>query len=144
MKKLRKIWILLLAVGLVWGCSDDPKETDSIFGSFYNYPTGRVNPNGLLTINNTIASEVLLFEGSVDPEKYIGTVSSLGSVKIRFPEEKFYTIIAVQKSNYIERLAQAAQFNSLTYYSNTQPYTIPVSPSSTWGGGNWVFNNNTR
>jgi hypothetical protein len=60
------------------------------------------------------------------------------------PEEKFYTIIAVQKLNYEERRVQAAQFNSLTYYSNTQPYTVSVSPSNTFGGGNWVFNNNTN
>ncbi|MDR1901804.1 MAG: hypothetical protein LBQ88_05910 [Treponema sp.] len=74
---------------------------------------------------------------------YIGTVSSLGDVKVRLPEEKFYTIVAVDKRNYEERQAQASQFNTLTYYSNIQGYTVRVSPSSTYGGGNWVFNNNT-
>jgi hypothetical protein len=123
----------------------NPNQTNPIYEGFHNYPTGRVDVNGgRLTINNSIASEVLLFEGKVDKANYIGTVSSLGSVKIRMPDEKFYTIIAVQKANYEERLAQAAQFNSLTYYSNTQPYTVSVQPSSTWGGGNWVFNNNTN
>jgi len=148
--------ILTMAVALIFslilaGCSDDATDDDKkdqpnpIYAGFYNYPTGRVDVNsGRLTINNAIADEVLLFEGKVDKDNYIGTVSSLGSVKIKLPDEKFYTIIAIQKANYEERQAQAAQFNSLTYYSNTQPYTISVSPSTTWGGGNWVFNNNTN
>ena len=162
MKKLLKIPVLVLIVGVVLGfvgcfgddTNNDPDDTKNntnsgktnpIYNGFYNYPTGRVDSNsGRLTINNSIADEVLLFTGTVDKDNYIGTVSSLGSVKVRLPEEKFYTIIAVQKTNYEERLASAAQFNSLTYYSNTQGYTVSVSPSSTWGGGNWVFNNNTN
>ena len=160
MKKLLRISMVMLAVALILGfagCGDDkgddnkkpdtsnPNTTNPVYNGFYNYPAGRVDSNlGRLTINNTIAGEVLLFTGTVDKDNYIGTVSSLGSVKIKLPEEKFYTIIAVQKSNYEERLSQAAQFNSLTYYSNTQGYTVSVSPSTTWGGGNWVFNNNTN
>jgi hypothetical protein len=53
-------------------------------------------------------------------------------------------VIAVEKENYEERKAQASQFNVLTYYSNSQPYSVSVSPSNTYGGGNWVFNNNTK
>jgi len=151
MKKMLKILALLLATGFiigVIGCDNvggDKDKTDSIYDGFTNYPTGRVDPNnGRLTINNTIATEVLLFDGKVDKNTYLGTVSSLGSVRIKMPEQKFYTIVAVQKSNYEERREQAAQFNSLTYYSDTQPYTISVSPSTMWGAGNWVFNNNTN
>ena len=153
MSKLLRFSALLLAAALTVGfagCDDgsdnDGKNTGPDWAiGFYNYPTGRVDPNaGRLTINNSLASEVLLFEGKVDKDNYIGTVGSLGSVRIKLPEEKFYTIVAVQKANYEERRAQAAQFSSLTYYSNTQPYTISVSPSTTWGGGNWVFNNNTN
>jgi hypothetical protein len=153
MKNLLRFSVLALIVGLVLGlagCEDDtennnPDKTNPIYSGFYNYPTGRVDSNnGRLSITNNIASEVLLFEGKVDKDNYIGTVGSLGTVKIRMADEKFYTIIAVQKANYEERLTQAAQFNSLTYYSNTQPYSVSVSPSTTWGGGNWVFNNNTN
>jgi asparagine N-glycosylation enzyme membrane subunit Stt3 len=154
MKKILRILAFLSVAGLILcmaGCETEGKDdkngggTNPIYGGFYNYPAGRVDVNGgRLTINNAIASEVLLFTGTVDKDNYIGTVSSLGSVKIRLPEEKFYTIIAVQKANYEERQAQAAQFNSLTYYSNIQPYTVSVSPSNTFGGGNWVFNNNTN
>ena len=116
----------------------------SPYSGFYNYPAGRVDVNnGRLTIQNTAASEVLLFAGTVDKDSYIGTVGSLGSVKVKLSEEKFYSIVAVEKSIYEERQAQAAQYNTLTYYSNTQGYTISVSPSNTYGGGNWVFNNNT-
>jgi hypothetical protein len=152
MKKILRFWVFLLVAGFVLGlagCSDgsgggSEDETPDWAAGFYNFPTGRVNSTGTLTITNQIASEVLLFEGTVDKDKYIGTAGSLSSVKIKMPEEKFYTIVAVDKANYIERRGQAAQFNSLTYYSNLQPYTVPVTPSSTWGGGNWVFNNNTN
>ncbi|MCL2186016.1 MAG: hypothetical protein FWB86_09225 [Treponema sp.] len=154
MKKILKISVLLLAMGLILnfaGC-DLFGEKSSGGGEenipdwakgLYNYPTGRVSQNGTLTINNTIASEVLLFEGKVEKDNYIGTINSLGTIKVRMPDQKFYTIIGVNKANYAERGAQAAQFNELTYYSDTQAYTISVSPSSTWGGGNWVFDNNT-
>jgi hypothetical protein len=113
------------------------------YEGFYNYPTGRADQSGLLTINNTIAKSVLLFNGTVEAGNYIGTATSLGSVKVKLPDEKFYTIIAVEKENYDERKGQASQFNVLTYYSNSQAYTVSVSPSSTYGGGTWVFNNNT-
>jgi hypothetical protein len=116
---------------------------DDLYTKFHNYPTGRVDQNGLLEIKNTIASEVLLFTGTVEQDNYIGTVSSLGSVHVKLPDEKFYTIIGVEKKNYEERQSQASQFNVLTYYSNTQGYSVSVSPSSTYGAGNWVFNNNT-
>jgi hypothetical protein len=154
MKKLSGFLGFLLVLGLVVGVTgcdnaggggNGNGNPDPIYDGFYNYPTGRVDQNaGRLTITNTIASEVLLFEGKVDKANYIGTIGSLGSVRIKLPDQKFYTIVAVQKSNYEERRAQAAQFNSLTYYSDTQPYTISVSPSTMWGGGNWVFNNNTN
>jgi hypothetical protein len=116
---------------------------DSVYTGFYNYPTGRVNPNGLLTISNSIAKQTLLFNGTVEAANYIGTINSLSSLKVKLPEEKFYTIVAVDKENYEERQTQAAQFNVLAYYSDTQPYSITVSPSNTYGGGVWKFNNKT-
>ncbi|MHC6201943.1 hypothetical protein ACYULU_01960 [Breznakiellaceae bacterium SP9] len=151
MKKMLKFSVILLGLALILGLtgcrhggeSDEDYTVNPAFNGFYNYPAGRVNQGGRLTIRNTVASEALLFTGTVDKDNYIGTVSSLGSVIVKLPEEKFYTIIAVEKTNYLERRAQASQFNSLTYYSNIQPYTISVSSSSTYGGGNWVFNNNT-
>ncbi|MDR2194058.1 MAG: InlB B-repeat-containing protein [Treponema sp.] len=116
----------------------------TLYGNFYNYPAGRVDANnGRLTITNSTASEVLLFISTAEASNYIGSVGSLSNVKVRLPEEKFYTIVAVDKENYEEQTAQASQFNVLTYYSNTQPYTITVSPSSTYGGGTWIFNNNS-
>ena len=65
----------------------NPNQTNPIYNGFFNFPTGRVDVNGgRLTITNSIASEVLLFEGKVDKDNYIGMVSSLGSVKIRLTE----------------------------------------------------------
>jgi hypothetical protein len=116
---------------------------DNLYAGFYNYPTGRVDQNGLLEIRNTINKPTLLFNGTVEKVNYIGTIDSLSSVHVKLPEEKFYTIVAVEKENYEERRTQAAQFNVLTYYSNIQPYSVTVSPSSSYGGGSWVFNNNT-
>jgi hypothetical protein len=113
------------------------------YAGFYNYPAGRIDPNGLLEIRNTVNSSTLLFSGTLESGNYIGTVAPLSSVKVKLPEEKFYTILAVEKENYEERQAQAAQFNVLTYHSNTQPYSVTVSPSNTYGGGTWIFNNNT-
>jgi len=158
MKTLSKILKFLLILGFVlglvgcpWPKNDDdkPNPTPTLpstpYDGFYNYPTGRVDPNnGRLTINNTIASEVLLFDGKVDKDAYLGTISSLGSVRVKLPEQKFYTIVAVQKAKYEERGAQAIQFSEMAYYSDTQTFTISVSPSAMWGGGNWVFDNFTK
>jgi uncharacterized protein YaiE (UPF0345 family) len=121
----------------------DNNESNDLYKDFYNYPAGRVNQNGLLTATTSIAKETLLFDGTVEGSKYLGTISPLGSVNLKLLDEKFYTIVAVEKENYEERTSQAAQFNVLTYYSNTQPYSVTVSPSNTYGSGSWVFTNNT-
>jgi len=147
------IVILALVFGvLLSGCDDSPDDNNNNTNTtpewatgFYNFPTGRVdNVEGRLTINNLLNSEVLLFYEKVDKDRYIGTVGSLGTVRVKMPEQNFYSIIAVQKSNYIERRGQAAQFHEMAYYSNTQAYTIAVSPSSFWGGAIWRFNNHTK
>jgi hypothetical protein len=119
------------------------EDPDNPYAGFPNYPTGVVDQSGLLKVTTSVAKETLLFNGTVEKGKYLGTISPLGSVQLRLPDEKFYTIVAVDKANYEERQAQAAQFNVLVYYSNTQPYSVTVSPVSTYGGGSWVFNNNT-
>jgi hypothetical protein len=128
-----------------WNSAANPDNpnTSGPYTGFYNYPTGRVNQGGLLEVKNSIAKDTLIFNGTVEKENYLGTISPLGSVHLKLPEEKFYTIVAVEKENYEERLAQAAQFNVLTYHSNSQAYSVTVSPSNTYGGGTWVFNNNT-
>jgi hypothetical protein len=154
MKKMLRFSVLVLIMGFILGLTgcDPNKDDDEDNGhvpewakGFHNYPTGRVDPNaGRLTINNTLASEVLLFYEKVEGDKYIGTIGSLSSVRVKMNEQKLYNIIAIRKDNYIERRAQAQQFHEMTYYSNTQTYTISVSPSSSWGGGNWRFNNYTN
>jgi hypothetical protein len=116
----------------------------SLYEDFYNYPDGRTSPNGTLTIKNAVNSKVLLFTDSVSSSNYIGTVDNLNSVKVTLSEEKFYTIVAVDKANYEEKQKQAYQFSSLTYYSNIQPYSMSVSPSSLSGAGTWVLTNRSN
>jgi predicted small secreted protein len=152
MKKFAKMALLLLAGALVFtACPTEPGDGDgegedgtpAVYKNFYNYPTGRVNATGLLRINNTVNSRALLFINSVEPANYIGTVDALDSVQIKLDSEKFYTIIAVDKANYEEKTAQASQYSNLSYYSNTQPFSVSVTPNNTSGNTHWTFNNNT-
>ncbi|GBU28375.1 hypothetical protein R84B8_01933 [Treponema sp. R8-4-B8] len=114
------------------------------YKDFYNYPDGRKNPAGTLQIRNSINSPVLLFTSDVSGANYIGTVGSLDSIKVTLPEQKFYTIVAVDKKTWEEKGDQAERYSDLTYFSRTQPYSMAVSPSSLGGGGKWIINNNTN
>jgi hypothetical protein len=126
-----------------WTAGSGGEGEETTYSGFYNYPTGRVDNNGTLTINNTVANQTLLFVDTVDKDNYIGTVGSLSSVKVKLPAEKFYTIVAVDKATYEEQGKQASQSNVLTHYSNTMAYSVAVTPLVTYGGGTWIFNNNT-
>jgi hypothetical protein len=149
-----KKWMIaavLTALSLIFlGCNDEPppKEDggadDSWHVGFYNYPAGRVDQNGHLEISNSADANALLFDGTVDKEQYIGTIGPLGSVRVKLPEEKFYSIIAVQEEGYKDRGSGAGQFQVLVYYSNTASYAVTVSPSNAYGGGAWVLNNKTN
>jgi hypothetical protein len=147
MKMKRLIFVLsLFTAALILLSCDNLNGVNNPPGyeNFYNYPNGRVDQNGFLTIRNTVNSRVLLFINSVSPSNYIGTVESLDTVKVRLPEEKFYTIVAVDKANYEEKKDQAYQFSNLTYYSNNQPYSMSVSPNALSGAGTWVLVNQSN
>jgi hypothetical protein len=155
MKRLTlALWLPLMAASLVLlSCDDffnnndgdDKKEEDIpvLYKDFYKYPAGKVDTNGLLTIKNSVNSRVLLFTDSVSGPNYIGTVEGLGSVKVKLSEEKFYTIVAVDKTNYEEKKEQASQFSDFTFYSNRQPYLMTVSPTDMSGAGTWIITNAT-
>jgi len=148
-KVLTEIVVLSLIFSLMLAaCKDgDPDPGNQIpaaYKDFYNYPTGRQDNSALLTINNSHNSPVLLFHTDFSPETYIGTVGSLGSIKVRLQDEKFYTIIAVDKADYEERRLQASQFSNLTYYSRTQAFDVKVDSGLTSGSRQWVLNNNTK
>ncbi|MCM1320861.1 MAG: hypothetical protein NC041_01635 [Bacteroides sp.] len=146
--------------GLSWGgvfltsCSDDPEEEKkennyegTVYEDFADYPSGKENARGMLTVKSNLAQEsVLLFDGEVKPEKYIGTIpaGAGSSVKLKLDSGKFHTIVGVCKSVYEEKGDQAAQTSALTYYSDTQAYSITVSPDNLTGAGTWIFNNNTN
>jgi hypothetical protein len=145
------LWLPLFTAALILGSCDNFLNNDGdndedippLYEKFYNYPNGRTDQSGFLTIKNAVNSKVLLFTGSVDAANYIGTVESLDSVKVKLPEEKFWTIVAVDKANYEEKEKQAYQFSSLTYYSNALAYSMNVSPNSLYGAGTWVLANQT-
>jgi hypothetical protein len=132
--------------GCPTGTNDESREDskETAYKDFYNYPNGRTNGNGTLTVQNNAASPVLLFTSDVAPGNYIGTVGSLSSIKVKLSEEKFYTIVAVEKANWEEKGEQAAQYSELSYYSNTQGYSVTVSPNSMYGAGQWIINNYTN
>lgn len=129
--------------------NENPAKPESpenqLYNDFYNYPEGYATENGLLTIKNNVASEVLCFTDSVDPKNYIGTVSASSSLKVQLPSSgKFYTIVSVQKSAYEKNPTQATQTSTLVYSSDTQAYKISISPSNLSGAGTWIFNNSTK
>ena len=121
----------------------DEKSSPAVYNGFFNYPNGRVDQNGTLTVQNQSASEILLFNGTVDKDNYLGTVNSLGSVKLKMSEEKFYSVVAVDKSVYEEKTTNAAQTSYFTYYSNIQAYKIDVTASGLSGNGTWLISNPT-
>ncbi len=122
------------------------------YKDFYNYPTGKQNANGTLTLNNQVNSKVLVFTDSVAPANYIGTIPALSSINVKLESGKFFNIVAVQESAYETAISTStdknpvypAQINKLGYYSDIQAYSISVSPENLTGGATWIFNNNTN
>ena len=118
--------------------------TNSTYADFYNYPTGKQNSTGTLTLKNQVNSKVLVFTDSVDPANYIGTIPAMESIKVKLTAGKFYNIVAVQQSVYEETPTLASQTSKLAYYSDTQAYQVSVSPENLTGSATWIFNNNTN
>jgi len=140
-------WCLLVMCFVMVGCDNLTEiigdDVPAVYNGFYNYPIGRVDPTGTLTVQNKAAAKVLLFNGTVEPNNFLGIVDSLSSVKLKLPEEKFYSIVAVDASNYEEKTTQAAQTSEMTCYSNAQAFTVSVSTSGSSGAGRLVINNHT-
>lgn len=126
------------------GNGNTNNEIPEIYKDFYNYPTGKQNETGTLTLKNLVNSSVLVFTDSVAPANYIGTIPALSSIKVKLTAGKFYNIVAVQKSVYETNPELASQTNKLAYYSDIQAYSISVSPENLTGGATWIFNNNTN
>lgn len=140
-----------LSFGIFAGCDngsggdeDNGGGTPAVYNGFYNYPIGRTDQNGRLSIKNNSNTEVLLFDGKVEKDCYLGTVNALSSANLKLSEEKFYSIVAVEKSNYEEKAAQASQTSYFTYYSNSTQYNVSVSTSASSGTATWMINNPTN
>lgn len=151
MKRIFCLCLLLSCALLLISCNNiandynpsNDSDFPAVYNGFFNYPEGRVDQNGKLTIQNQAASDVLLFNGSVTAENYLGTVGSLGTVTLKMPEEKFYSIVAVEKKNYEEKAAQAGQTSYFTYYSNLLINKLNVTTTTTSGTGTWLISNPT-
>ena len=78
----------------------DGKDTSELYKDFANYPIGKQNSTGTLTLKNQVNSKVLVFKDSVSPANYIGTIPALESIKVKLNSGKFYNIVAVQQSVY--------------------------------------------
>jgi len=141
------IVILTLVFGvLLSGCDEDDNtdpgnQTPTVYKDFENYPTGMAKSNGMLTISNKANKATLLFYGTAAPERYVATVDPLGVVKVNLPSEGPYSIIAIDKAAYETQGFKASQTNEFTFFSNTQAFSISVSPTATWGAGILRVNN---
>ena len=126
------------------GTTENQQETPTgIYADFYNYPTGKQNASGTLTLKNQVNGKVLVFTDSVEPQNYIGTIPALEEIKVKLASGKFYNIVAVQQSVYEDDPTLATQTSKLAYYSDTQGYTVSVSPENLTGSATWIFNNST-
>ncbi len=124
--------------------SSDVDSSEELYKDFANYPDGKQNSTGTLTLKNQVNSKVLVFTDSVSPANYIGTIPAMESIKVKLNSGKFYNIVAVQQSVYEENPTLAAQTSKLAYYSDIQAYTVSVSPENLTGSATWIFNNNTN
>ena len=126
------------------GNTNTDEQIPEIYRDFYNYKLGRQDSSGLLEVENPTNRERLVFHTDFSPDTYIGTVGPLSSIKVRLPNEEFYSIITVDKKDYEERLFQASQFSNLTYHSRTQPYNVKINAGLTTGNRQWILNNYTK
>ena len=123
---------------------DETPQIPEIYKDFANYPQGKQDARGTLTLKNQVNSKVLVFTDSVSPSNYIATIPALESIKVKLNSGKLYNIVAVQQSVYEENPTLAVQTSKLAYYSDTQAYTVSVSPENLTGSATWIFNNNTN
>ncbi len=119
-------------------------DVPEVYSNFYNYPNGRKDASGRLTLKNLVSTPVLVFTDSVDGANYIGTIPALSNITVKLNPGKFYNIVAVQKSLYEENPLEATQTSKLAYYSAVQAYTVNVSAENLTGNGTWIFNNSTN
>lgn len=124
--------------------NDSIDYSGTVFAEFVNYPKGKESPKGTLKIENLLTTEsILVFNGSVEGKNYVGTVAEGSSINVKLEADKFHTLIGICKSAYEKNPKQATQVSARTYYSNTQGYTVKLSPSNLSGAGRWTFNNKT-
>lgn len=144
--------VLFLLLVCLTGCSfvqnifskdSDEDETEEVYKDFVNYPKGKQNAKGLLTLTNEANTAVLVFTDSVAGENYIGTIPSLSSINVMLEPGKFYSIVTVSKDAYEMDQELAVQSSVLVYYSDIQAYTVSVSPENLTGSATWIFNNHT-
>jgi len=141
MRKISFVLLMAVAIAVFMSC-DDGTQVPEKYKDFYNYPDGRKDPQGMLKITNNANSKALLFMDSVSPGNYIGTVEgNISSITVNLPNQKFYTIVAVDKKTWEDQGDQAERYSDITYFSKTQHFSMSVSPSSLGGGATWYIIN---
>jgi hypothetical protein len=86
-----------------------------------------------------------VFNGTVKKENYLGTINgAASSINVTLPDVKFYTIVAVEREAYEEFGDNAFQSSILTYYSNSQGYTVTLTPNGLGGNAIWRMHNRTK
>ena len=153
MKIIRKILSVLMMGILLAGFNscdliqnmngEDNSSGDSLYSDFENYPKGKENPKGLLTLTNDANTNVLVFTDSVCGSNYVGSIEALSSITVSLEPGKFYSIVSVTKEAYEKNPELAVQASVLVYYSNVQAYSVSVAPENMSGTATWVFNNYT-
>lgn len=153
MKKICKILYGVMMGILILGFSscdliqnlngEEESSGDSLYSDFENYPKGKENPKGLLTLTNDANTKILVFTDSVSGANYVGSIEALSSITVSLEPGKFYSIVSVTKEAYEKNPELAVQASVLVYYSNVQAYSVSVAPENMSGTATWVFNNYT-
>ena len=118
--------------------SSDVDSSEELYKDFANYPDGKQNSTGTLTLKNQVNSKVLVFTDSVSPANYIGTIQSFIDRFVTMPyiRQKYgRSVQPVDDEIYAEHLLHviySGQYPQLRYIVETQ---YPANSA--------VFNNKT-
>jgi hypothetical protein len=150
MKKLQKLLVILLVVGLVFGLAGCPDDEEGDFDKFYD-GTFRNNQNGATEVVNGTAHNMLLFQGEVLIQgNIVGAVRAGERANINFSSENdfqvggYKLIRAVRESEFRSAgdLARV-DHSALVTYGEGRRFTTTIT-STTDGQFQYTVNNRSR
>jgi len=157
MKKMQKMWVIVLIVGLVFslaGCKDDDggKEpgTGGNYAQYYD-GTFRNNQNGTVEVVNNTKYDMLLFEGEIISTNYIvggvkaGTRSNVNfSTKTDFNIGSYVLLRAVKQSEFeTYKLESRIDHTAMATYGEGRKYTTNIV-STTDGAYRYMVYNRSK